>query len=221
MRSAWKAYVLIPLASLVLGLAGCDGWRLPGFGPDVSIADPLDDPLNDSNDTADGPIGIQAQNIENESTVLQNVETGIELTIPPAWSQDIRLHDSAELQASDVDKELYIVVVAEEDKTLNRLGLQENAAQYRQLLINQLDSFQGQVPTEVAFVGEENFANQYEIRGTVEDDIPVVYLHTTVVTENRYYQVVAWTTPEQYTAYKSELQGITDTFREMDSASGT
>ncbi|MGF1521065.1 MAG: hypothetical protein ACFBSF_01925 [Leptolyngbyaceae cyanobacterium] len=223
MRSAWKAYALAPVAFLVLGLAGCDGWRIPGFGTDVSVADPIDDPLADTpEDAADEAIGAQPQNTGNNSTPLQNVETGIELTLPSAWAQDIRLHDSAELQASDVSNELYIVVVAEDDRTLNRLGLQENAARYRQLLINQLQSFQGQSPTEVAFIGEDtNFANQYEIRGTVDDDTSIVYLHTTVVTEDRYYQIVAWTTPEQYTVHKSELQAITDTFREMDSASDT
>ncbi|MEL7316542.1 MAG: hypothetical protein AAFN08_16615, partial [Cyanobacteria bacterium J06559_3] len=211
------------LASLVLGLTGCDGWRIPGLGPDVSVADSIDDPLDETaEDTSDEEVAVQPQNAENESTALQNIEAGIELTLPAAWSQDIRLHESAELQASDVGNELYIVVVAEDDRTLNRLGLQENAERYRQLIINQLQSFQGESPTEVAFVGEEgDFAQQYEIRGTVDDNTSVVYLHTTVVTENRYYQIVAWTTPEQYIAYKSELQEITNTFREMDSASDT
>lgn len=214
MKTTWRAYSLVPLGLLVLGTTGCETFRRTlGIPAETGIA--IEDPLVDDEDE---PVASQAQNTDGDSKVLLNAEAGIELTLPAAWSQDSRLHDSAELQASDISNQLYIVVVAEEDKTLSRLGLRENASNYRRLLTNQLQSLQGQSPTDVAFVGD-NFASQYEIRGQVDTDTPVIYLHTTVVTESRYYQIVAWTTPSQYNAYKSELQTITETFREVDTAS--
>ena len=210
MRSAWKARAIAPLGVLVLGLSGCDS--LLGSRTEVPTPEP-------SEEEAEEPVEAQALNADTAGTVLLNAEAGVELTIPLAWSEDMRLHDSAELQASDTNNELYIIVVAEEDKTLSRLGLRENAENYRRLLINQLHSLEGEAPTEVAFIGD-NFASQYEIRGQVAENIPIVYLHTTVLIENRYYQIVAWTNPSQYdNAYKSELQNITQTFREVDATS--
>ena len=206
MRSAWKARAIAPLGVLVLGLSSCDG--LLGSRTEVPSPEP-------SEDDTEEPVETQTLSTDSDDTVLLNSEAGLELTLPSAWSEDERLHESAELQASDTNNELYIVVVAEEDRTLNRLGLRENAENYRRLLTNQLQSLEDASPTDVAFIGD-NFASQYEIRGRVDENTPVVYLHTTVVIENRYYQIVAWTTPAQYNAHKSELQTITQTFREVD-----
>lgn len=161
-------------------------------------------------------IGSQRLTTDNGSNLLINEEAGIQLTLPSTWTEDLRLHDTAELQASDAQRRLYVVVVAEDKGPLRREGTDENAANYRSLLISKLQTFDDATPTDVAFIGED-FARQFEIRGRVTDETPVVYLHTTVDTLERYYQIVAWTTPEQYPLYKSELQTIADSFQEEDS----
>ncbi|NER78098.1 MAG: hypothetical protein F6K42_00685 [Leptolyngbya sp. SIO1D8] len=211
MRSAWKRYLLVPCGVLVLGLAGCDS-LMGVFRTEDSVAERDDDFLEQD-------VGAQSLTTLDAGNVLANEELEIELTLPSTWIEETRLHEAAELQASDVAQQLYIIVLTEGDRSLTRLGLQENAEIYRNLLINRLETdgqFEEQSVTDVAFIGN-NFANQYEIRGRVGENAPVVYLHTTVVTEQRYYQIVAWTTPEQYDIYKSELQNITATFRETDS----
>ena len=212
MRSTWKVVLLAPLGAVLFGVVGCNSLlQAVGLRSAESTA-------TENDGTSGEQIGTQSLNKSGDSNILRNREAGIELTLPASWSEDTNLHESAELQALDPDKQLYIIVVAEEDDSLIRLGLRENAENYRNLLINRLQSngqFENQSPTDVSFIGDD-FANQYEIRGRVGDDTPVVYLHTTVVTENRYYQIVAWTTQAQYDAYKSELESITETFREVN-----
>jgi hypothetical protein len=104
-------------------------------------------------------------------------------------------------------------VLAEDNVALQRYGFDDNAETYRRLLINSLQNLEGETATDVTFI-DEDFASQREIRGQLQDGTRVVYLHTTVLTENRYYQIVGWTTPEQYSFSRTELQTITESFRE-------
>lgn len=213
MKLVSKGLVAAVVGALTLGVSGCDS-LLQTLGIRTGEAT-IDSPDDGSGER----IGTQVLNTEGNSNVLTNSEAGIELTLPSTWEEDLRLHDSAELQASDPNQQLFIVVVAEDDESLLRFGLAENAERYRKLLISKLQAdgrFVSQSATDVAFIGD-NFANQYEIRGAVQDNTPVVYLHTTVVSEQRYYQIVAWTTEDQYAFYQSDLQTITDSFRETDS----
>lgn len=171
--------------------------------------------LEDSEDSEDAAVTSTVETI-GDGQAIRSDDINIQMTFPSSWSPTSDLHESAELQAADLDNQLYLIVVAEESPALRRLGLRDNAENYRQLLHSQLAVYEGENPTEVAFIDDE-FASQYEIRGRLADDTPVVYLHTTVVTQARYYQIVAWAPPEQYEAYRSELQNITVTFREIDS----
>ncbi|MDA0268722.1 MAG: hypothetical protein O2890_13715 [Cyanobacteria bacterium] len=197
-----KVRLLITLLVLTAGLSGCNGLRwLMGFGGS--------DPQTENGE----PTSSQVLTTTDNVSTLSNEAVGIQVTLPSSWQEDTRLHPSAELQASDPANQLYLVVVAEDEAALNRFGIKENAEKYRTLLIGKLNRSDGQTATDVAFIGSD-FATQYEIRGLLAAESPVVYLHTTVLTKNRYYQVVAWTTPDQYQFYKTELQTITESFRE-------
>lgn len=197
---------------LILLAVSCDRiLRNLRSNPEGPTVEPVGEGAPDDTTT-----GTQSLNTSDNGTTLVNSDTGIEITLPESWSEDTRLHDSAELQAADAANGLYLIVVAEESPVLMRLGLQENAENYRALLQDQMASYEGENPTEVQFINN-NIASQYEIRGSLEDGTSVVYLHTTVATQQRYYQIVAWTTPQQYETYRSELQTITETFRETSS----
>lgn len=210
MQLIFKQYRLIFSGLLAVGLASCNGLLFDYDRSEDTVEDPIDVELTER-------IG-QTLNTDGDSRILFNEGAGIALTLPQAWSEDLRLHESAELQASDADNQLYMVVVAEDDTALNQLRLPENSENYRRLLISQMQDFDDQSKTDLAFI-DSNFVSQYEIRGDVSEETPVVYLHTTVRADNRYYQIVAWTNPEQYSAYRSELQTITETFREIDADS--
>lgn len=211
MKRPWTFQILFPLVMLILLAVSCDrilrNLRSNPEGPTVEPVEEVD---------SEDSVGTQSLTTTGNSKVLIDSDTGIEITLPESWSEATGLNDSAALQASEASDDLYLIVVAEESPALMRLGLQENAEKYRALLKDQMASVESENPTEVAFINE-NFASQYEIRGTLEDGTPVVYLHTTVVTQQRYYQIVTWTTPEQYEEYRSDLQTITATFREIES----
>ena len=208
MKRPWTVQILLPLVMLILLAVSCDRiLRNLRSNPEEAL------PTSVENSP---PTEVETTATSGERTALIDSDTGIQITLPTSWAQDPRLHSSAELQASDLANELFVIVVAEDSPALMRLGLQENAARYRRLLKEQMAATEGENATEVAFI-DDNFASQYEIRGSLADGVGVVYLHTTVVTQQRYYQIVAWASPEQYNAYRSELQTITETFQEIDS----
>ncbi|MEM6520064.1 MAG: hypothetical protein AAF722_12125 [Cyanobacteria bacterium P01_C01_bin.70] len=217
MKRPWTFQILFPLVMLVLLAVSCDRLLRQWNSDDEQ---PASQPVEEETapaETAPAEIaGTQTLNTTDSGQNLVNNAIGIQVTLPNSWSETSGLHESAELQAVDSGQDLYLIVLAEDAPALNRLGLRENAENYRSLLRSQLAVDDGEAPTEVAFVDDE-FASQSEIRGRLADDTPVVYLHTTVVTEERYYQIVMWATPEQYQTYRSELQNITATFREIGS----
>lgn len=196
-----KLRILVPLMVVAVGMSSCGLLETMGLRPGNSQADNGD------------RIGTQSLDSSAEGNILKNEEAGIQVTLPNSWQEDTRLHPSAELQASDPDNGLYLIVLAEDNTALQRYGFDDNAETYRNLLINSLQSFEGETATDVAFI-DEDFASQREIRGQLQDGTRVVYLHTTVLTESRYYQIVGWSTPEQYSFSRTELQTITESFQE-------
>ncbi|RZM82293.1 PsbP-related protein [Leptolyngbya iicbica] len=218
MKRPWTVQILLPLVMLILLAVSCD--RIlrnlrsnpeEGTVPTATDNSPTDNSPTDVETTTDNNSGT-----DSPGAALVDSETGIQITLPASWAEDTSLHDSAELQAADATNQLFVIVVAEDSPVLMRFGLPENAARYRALIKDQLATSTSENPTEVAFI-DDNFASQYEIRGSLADGTGVVYLHTTVVTEQRYYQIVAWASPEQYETYRSELQTITETFEEIGS----
>jgi len=213
MKRPWTVQILLPLVMLILLAVSCDRiLRNLRSNPDdgaVSTA-------TNNSSTAVETAADNNPSPDSPSTDLVNSDAGIQITLPASWAETTRLHDSAELQAVDATNQLFIIVVAEDSPALMRFGLPENAARYRALLKDQLAAWEGENPTEVAFIND-HFASQYEIRGSLADGVGVVYLHTTVVIQQRYYQIVAWASPDQYEAYRSELQTITETFQEFGS----
>lgn len=211
MRRFWTFSRFLTLALITAGSVGC-AQIANLFG--ISSDDPNLVRVESQNQNGrPSTEAIGNQSLTSEGALI-NEEAGVLIEIPPSWSSDRGLNEAAVLQASDAENDLYLIVVAESASSLRRPDLDANAAQYRNLLAQQLANYQGASKTDVAFVGA-NFAQQYEIRGTLADGTPVVYLHTTVFLDDTYYQIVGWTTPEQYPAYRSELQNITETFQEI------
>ena len=147
------------------------------------------------------------------SNVIQDQLGEMQITLPDGWNQDTRLHSGAGLQASNEEEDLYVIVLAEDKETLSQYSLEDNSGFYRRLLIEGLSNLEDQSPTETTSING-NSAAQYEISGEIED-ARVTYLHTTVVTDDRYYQVVAWTNTDQYANRKPELREVVMSFREM------
>jgi hypothetical protein len=143
---------------------------------------------------------------------LRNVETNVKITVPEGW---IAVGDSRrrtdDIYATYPEEQLYAAVLSESKTVLAQFDLENNAEQYRLLIRNQLDEFDGETRTGLTRVDGDP-AVQYEIRGEV-DGVSVVYLHTTIEGENNYYQVVGWTTASSYADNKAPLTAIVNSFR--------
>lgn len=143
---------------------------------------------------------------------LENQQTGVRITVPAGWiAVGGGRRGTADIYATDSGQTLYVVVLSESSAALDRFGLTDNAKQYRLLIREELDSFEGEEPTGVSSINGRS-AVQYEIRGEV-DGVPIVYLHTTVQGTDDYYQVVGWTAESSYRENEDLLRNIIGSFR--------
>ncbi|MEL6552910.1 MAG: hypothetical protein AAFQ63_05520 [Cyanobacteria bacterium J06621_11] len=178
----------LTVTGLSLGLTGC----FFGGGNETETVD-----------TAAEPLSVESR--------LENKQTEVKITVPANWTKaDSTLRNSADIYASHAVEELYTSVLSESADVLNQFSLEDNADKYRFLIEEELGSYEGATKTDVTTI-QGKPAIQYEIRGQVEG-VPVVYLHTTIEGEGRYYQVVGWTTAERYAENKDTLQEIISSF---------
>ncbi len=142
---------------------------------------------------------------------IQDESGQMQISLPDGWIEEKKFHRSAGLQAYNEASDLYVIALAESKDVIGQFSLEVNSGFYRKLLIENLDRFEDQAQTEVTVINS-NSALQYEIWGEIEG-AKVTYLHTTVVTDSMYYQIVAWTHTNRYASRKSELQNVVGTFR--------
>ncbi|MEM8614368.1 MAG: hypothetical protein AAGF93_20295 [Cyanobacteria bacterium P01_H01_bin.105] len=155
---------------------------------------------------------ISIQNLSNGQKLLKNEESDVQLTLPEGWVDVQTLRPDADLYVAREDRTMYVLVLADPKRSeISAFNLADNAVQYLSFLDRGLSQEQPETATNVTSLNGLN-AVQYEVQGNV-DNLPVVYLHTTVEGENNYYQVVAWTTAQGYPAAKDELLDVIGSFR--------
>lgn len=192
MRLAKVRPLAVVSACLLMGLVGC-----------ARFGDRTKDVIN----------AITVENLSNGETLLTNEESDVQLTLPQGWV-DVRanLRPGADLYVAREDQSMYVLVLADQKTSqIEDYGLADNASQYVSYLDWELTDEQPEQVTPLNSVNGLN-ARQYEVRGKV-DNLPVVYLHTTLEGEENYYQVVAWTTAANYETAKEELQTVINSFR--------
>ena len=142
---------------------------------------------------------ISIQNLSNGRKLLENEDQGVQLTVSEGWNNVQELRPDADLYVAHEEREMYVLVLADARRSeVGNFDLADNSATYRRILAGELSQVQPQAVTAVTSVNGLD-AVQYEVRGRV-DNVPIVYLRTTVEGEVNYYQVVAWKTAEAYSA---------------------
>jgi hypothetical protein len=155
---------------------------------------------------------ITIQNLSNGRKLLTNEESDVQLTLPEGWVDVQSLRPDADLYVAHEDRTMYVLVLADSKRSeVGTFSLANNAIQYLSFLDRGLTQEQAETATNMTSLNGLK-AVQYEVRGRV-DNLPIVYLHTTVEGETNYYQVVAWTTAEEYATAKAELQDVIESFR--------
>ena len=185
-RAPWPLFRIFAVCLLAVSLVGCRGDR-----------------------TSDDGSGDEF--VGDRPAVLRNTDTNVSITVPAGWikiGEDIRR--SHDIYAAQPNNQLYASVLSEGETGLDRFGLADNSNQYRQLIRDGLDGFEGETKTSVTRVNGLN-ALQYEMRGSVDGEA-VVYLHTTIEGADDYYQVVGWTNAERYGENKAVLESVVESF---------
>ena len=159
---------------------------------------------------------VQRLKVHKTSTILRNQNSSIQITLPKGWREDKELHEDADLQASNRADEKYVIILSDSKEDFEKMSLSEHSEITRGSIIKILTAPQVTGPVELTI--NDLPAIQYEIRGST-DNINVVYLHTTVETSQKFYQILAWTVKSRFEKNKSELQEVTNSFQE--SAAGS
>ena len=196
-RQRRRAIVLMVSLAL-LGLAGCGNFD--------TASQTVESVETDSNQRVD-------RNLRGESLVSKY--SAVRLRLPRGWRPvpGNELHPTAELQAYNPQKDIYVIVVGEDQTDVSASGdLSQQAQIYLQLLkggLNQVLSREN--ATAVTDVNGFD-AVQYDLSGEVYGT-EVAYLHTTVAMNGRYYQVVVWTPKDRFADNIEDMQAIVQALR--------
>jgi hypothetical protein len=160
-------------------------------------------------------IAVNSSSNSNSSkstdVVIRSADGKIQVSVPPAWKVATDLNDKAELQVSDTDKKMYLVILTSNKADYSDKDLDTQSSETLDALTKSITSSNKVGPTKLTIDG--NPAVQYEVRGEFKN-INVVYLHTTVETSKHFQQIVTWTMESTYNGNEDLLKGITQSFKE-------
>ena len=136
------------------------------------------------------------------------------LKAPPAWKEMDSLNPVANLKVGDEVADAYLIVVSEKKSEVKGdTHSVENYSKFvRGHLRGTLKNGRERGPWWVT-VGSRR-ALRYEVLGTSQDGLDLVYLHTTVETPEYFHQIVGWTQAKDYPKNRSALRQISDSLRE-------
>ena len=140
-------------------------------------------------------------------------DSSSQVMVPSGWKPHGDLNQEASIQVADLKNSGYLIVISEPKIDFDEITYKEHSELTRHgLLENVKKSRIVEGPLELMIQGRP--AVQYEIHGSV-NGIRVIYLHTTVDGVNAFHQILAWTTPSRMTKYRTALESVAQSFREI------
>jgi hypothetical protein len=156
-------------------------------------------------------VGCKTLSSLAKPTVLTSPDKKFQITVPPGWSKTSELHDKAGIQAANKLKEVYVIVLSENQADFSSdMTLDKFTEITRNSLMTKYESPRATDIETISISG--NDARQYELRGTT-DNIAVVFIITTVRTRTHYHQILAWTLPSRWSGNRNTLKEVTESFR--------
>ncbi|MGJ8593152.1 MAG: hypothetical protein ACSHXF_11420 [Aquaticitalea sp.] len=161
---------------------------------------------------------------EGEQTVT--IDNRYSLTIPKFLSEGTDLHDDASLQYQHIFKEFYVVVIDEpKDEMHSVLELNDltdiyskDIDGYAKLIFDSVyESLLDPVQTDVVETTVNGMAARLSTLVGMADDISIFYDYGVYESEDRYYQVIAWTLSDQQSKYQSQMDAILHSLKELNS----
>ncbi len=164
------------------------------------------------------PPGPKEISTKSTGTALKSIDGQSQIILPGGWKEHRKLNDTAELQAANLAKNLYVVVLTESKEDFDNITLEEHSAITRDRLLESLTAYEVNGPVNLNVKG--NPAVQFEIRGQAKN-YNVVYLHTTVETAKNFYQILAWTSKSGFERSRAELERVIDSFLEVQTGTAS
>jgi hypothetical protein len=153
----------------------------------------------------------------SEADILVSESGQEQITLAPGW-QAAELNEGAQLEAANPDQDRYLVVFSEPRSDLpSDTSLERFSEVTRDIVIGNLADVAVDGPTDMTEIDGQP-AVQYEISGRITgetEEFNVIYLHTTVATGDRFYQILAWSDTDSFEQARSELQQITQSFQRV------
>ena len=132
-----------------------------------------------------------------EDEIVTFLDDQYEIMKPASWSIMENLHDSADFQMGNYFEEAYVIILTDEITDFgDDMTAEDHAAITLPYILESLKD--GSIltgPTKLTVNGMQGV--QHEITGVV-DDMKIIYLHTTLISENHIHQIVAWSIPSKY-----------------------
>ncbi|TVQ25511.1 MAG: hypothetical protein EA367_00840, partial [Leptolyngbya sp. DLM2.Bin15] len=160
------------------------------------------------------PAPASSENLAQGETVT-SLDGTIALRLPKGWQRAQDLHDQAELQIANEAEQLYIIVLTDLKASRTErsdLSIDDHASFTLNALSSRLAEPSISPPTDVQRIGSYR-ARQVKVQGHL-DSVAITYLHTTIETRHAFYQILAWTAPEQFDSHREQLQTVIDSFQE-------
>ncbi|MBA2937885.1 hypothetical protein HZF08_06170 [Paenibacillus sp. CGMCC 1.16610] len=165
-----------------------------------------------------GAVGNQ----ESESHVEISADKSFELTFPGTWTRNDKginkINPEIDFGAVNNKAEVSVFMgVLSEPKSLysDTTKLED----YQKLIIDQMNSYEGitniRQSQEIDLTINGFPAKQLVLNGLINKSLNAAYLITFVETNNKFYQIIFWSSDKQLVASKKDLTKIVSTFKEI------
>ena len=147
-----------------------------------------------------------------EGQIITSDDGVSQVTVPDNWKVLSDLNDEAIIEVGNTREENYLILLSDPKTDLDYdYTLEEHAELTRGFLEEGVSVNYLSPPKNILING--NFALQYEIKGVISG-LDIVYLHTTVETDDYFHQMIAWTLESNYSRNESILQSAINSFQE-------
>ena len=151
--------------------------------------------------------------LSKEPKEVSFLDDSVSVIMPPTWSLQKDLNDSADLQMGNPFKEAYAVILSDNKMDLDNYSLDGHSNLTRSFITNSLRNPQESEP-EYFYVGEYETV-RYRLAGTI-DGIHAVYWHVTIETENYFHQFILWSLKSKFSKNEADFDAVVQSFEVIE-----
>ena len=155
-------------------------------------------------------LAVLTQANAQKGKTFSDVGNNFQIQGPKNWSV-LDLHDTADIEAGNLQKETYLLILSEQKADLYGWNLTKHSMLTLGNFLASLDFPEVAGPTQLVING--NPAVQFKINGAAQG-LNITYLHTTVESDGYFNQILAWTLESRFEENKGALDKAISSFQE-------